>query len=144
MTRRGWVLFAAMCLIWGLPYLLIRVAVRQLDPTSVVVARTAIGGALLLPFVVRPGWLGKVRGHWRALVAYTVVEVTVPWLLLTRAEQHITSSLSGLLVSATPLVGFALARLTGDRQRTQPRQLAGLLLGLGGVVALVGLQLGHV
>ena len=51
MSRRGWLLFIAMCLIWGCPYLLIKVAVEELEPSTLVLARTLLGAALLLPFV---------------------------------------------------------------------------------------------
>src|SRR5437763_913539 len=104
MSRRGWVLFAAMCVIWGIPYLLIRVAVREFTPPTVVFLRTAIAAALLLPAVLRPDQIAALRQRWRALVVYTLVEVTLPWWLLTNAERHITSSLAGLLIAAVPLL----------------------------------------
>src|SRR5258707_9021284 len=113
MSRRGALLFAAMSVIWGLPYLLIRVAVRDLSPATLVFARTGVAVLLLLPFAVRPRLLRPLLPRWRPLLVYTVVEVTGPWLLLARAEQHLSSSLSGLLVAATPLIGVALARVIG-------------------------------
>ena len=142
-SRRGSVLFAAMCVIWGLPYLLIRVAVRDLDPTVVVFARTALATLLLLPIAVSRGVLRGLRGHWGWLLAYTTIEVAVPWLALTRAEQHLTSSLAGLLVAATPLFGVAVARIAGIETVIDGRRLAGLLVGLTGVACLVGLQVGQ-
>jgi drug/metabolite transporter (DMT)-like permease len=144
MTRRGWVLFASMCLIWGLPYLLIRIAVRDLSPATVVFARTAIAAVLLMPVAVWRGYLPSLRGHWRWLLVFTVVELTVPWYLLTSAEQHLTSSLAGLLVAAVPLVSVVLSRLIGDRERVSRRRLTGLLIGVAGVAALVGLDLGSI
>lgn len=144
MSRRGWVLFAAMCLIWGVPYLLIRVAVRDLSPATVVFVRTALGGLVLLPFAVRRGELGAVLARWRPLLLYTVVEVTLPWWLLTSAEQHLSSALSGLLVAAVPLLGVLLARVVGEPNPVDRTRVIGLSLGIGGVAALVGLQLGHI
>jgi drug/metabolite transporter (DMT)-like permease len=142
-SRRGWVLFAAMCVIWGLPYLLIRVAVRDLDPTFVVFARTAIATLILLPLALSRGALKGLRGHWPWLLTYTVIEVAVPWLLLTRAEQHLTSSLAGLLVAATPLFGVAVTRIGGLEGAVGARRMTGLLVGLTGVGCLVGLQIGN-
>jgi drug/metabolite transporter (DMT)-like permease len=144
MSRRSWVLFAAMCVIWGLPYLLIRVAVRQLSPADLVFARTAIGTLLLLPVAVKRGVLPGLRGHWRWLVAYTAVELTIPWFLLSKAEEHLPSSLAGLLVAAVPLVGIGLTRLLGIAESMTPQRWAGLVVGIAGVASLVGLQVGNI
>jgi drug/metabolite transporter (DMT)-like permease len=138
------VLFSAMCVIWGIPYLLIRVAVRELDPAQVVFGRTAIGALLLLPVAIGRGLLPQLRGHWRWVLAFTVVELAIPWLLLTRAEQHLTSSLAGLLVAAVPLVGIGISRLLGFHEELTVRRWAGLVVGVSGVAALVGLQVGHI
>lgn len=141
MSRRGWVLFAAMCVIWGIPYLLIRVAVRDLSPGTLVFLRTAIGGLVLLPLALRSGGFGPVLRRWRPLVAFAAIEIAIPWLLLGNAEQHLSSSLTGLLVAAAPLVGVVAGRLTGTREQVDARRWAGLLLGLLGVGLLVGLDL---
>jgi drug/metabolite transporter (DMT)-like permease len=138
------VLFGAMCLIWGLPYLLIRVAVRDLTPATVVFARTGIAALLLMPVAMWRGMLPSLRGHWPWLLAFTLVELTLPWYLLTSAEQHLDSSLAGLLVAAVPLFGVVLGRLAGDHEPVSRRRLAGLLIGIGGVASLVGLQLGDI
>ena len=144
MSRRGWLLFAAMCLIWGVPYLLIRVAVRDLSAPTVVFLRTAVGALVLLPFAVRRTSLAPLLQRWKPLLLFTLVEVAVPWWLLTTAEQHLSSALAGLLVAAVPLIGVVLARASGDAEPVAPMRLAGLLVGIGGVAALVGLQVGHV
>jgi drug/metabolite transporter (DMT)-like permease len=143
MPRRSWLLFAAMCVIWGVPYLLIRVAVRDLTPAALVFARTAIGGLVLLPFALRVGGFGLVLRRWRPLLAFTVIELAIPWLLLSDAETRISSSLSGLLVAAVPLVGVVAATVTGSQDRVDSTRLAGLLVGVVGVVGLVGLDLGE-
>src|SRR4029077_4663417 len=52
-SRKGWVLFAVMCLVWGIPYLFIKVAVGEVSVPVVVFARTAIGALLLLPLALR-------------------------------------------------------------------------------------------
>ena len=144
MTRRGAVLFAAMCLIWGVPYLMIRVAVRELAPVTLVFFRTAIGAALLVPFAARRRELRPLLARWWPLLAYTVIEVVIPWVLLARAETKLTSSLTGLLIAAVPLVGAVVVALTGTRERQGRRRWLGLLVGIGGVAALVGLDIGQV
>jgi len=145
MTRRGWLLFAAMCVIWGIPYLLIRVAVRDVDPATLVFLRTGIGGLLLLPLALRVGGFRAVARRWRPLLAFSVIEVAGPWVMLGDAERHLSSSLSGLLVAAVPLLGLVVARLTGtgDGDAGVVRMI-GLLVGLAGVVTLLGLDVGGI
>ncbi|MEO9134882.1 MAG: DMT family transporter [Jatrophihabitantaceae bacterium] len=143
MSRRSWVLFAAMCVIWGIPYLLIRVAVRDVAPGTLVFLRTGIGGLVLLPFALSRGGFGPVLRRWRPLLAFTVIELAIPWLLLSDAETRLSSSLSGLLVAAVPLVGVIVARLAGSDERADAGRLTGLGLGIAGVAMLVGLDLGQ-
>lgn len=135
MTRRAWLLFAAMCVIWGIPYLLIRVAVRELHPATLVFLRTGIAALLLLPIAWRRGELRPLLPLWAPLLLYTVLELGIPWLLLSSAETRLSSSLSALLIAAVPLVAAAALR-----ERLDPRRLAGLVIGLAGVAALVGLD----
>ena len=144
MTRRGAVLFGAMCLIWGVPYLMIRVAVRELAPVTLVFLRTAIGALLLAPFAAWRRELRPLVSRWWPLLAYTVIEVVIPWVLLARAETKLTSSLTGLLIAAVPLVGAVVVAATGSRERQGGRRWAGLLVGIGGVAALVGLDVGQI
>ncbi|MEO3822910.1 DMT family transporter [Actinomadura sp. B10D3] len=142
MSRRGWVLFALMSVLWGIPYLLIKVAVESVSVPMVVFARTALGALILLPLVVRSGRLAVVRRHWLALLAFTAVEILGPWALLSDAENRLTSSMTGLLIAAVPIIGVVLARLTGDAERLGPVRWAGLLIGLAGVGVLAGPHLG--
>jgi drug/metabolite transporter (DMT)-like permease len=144
MSRRGALLFAAMCVIWGVPYLLIRVAVRELAPVTLVFFRTGLGALILAPFAAWRGELRPLLSRWLPLVAYTAVEVAIPWVLLARAETKLTSSLTGLLIAAVPLVGAVVVALTGARERQGARRWLGLLVGIVGVAALVGLDVGQV
>lgn len=141
MTRRGLFLFGAMCVIWGLPYLLILVAVRDLSPAVLVLARTAIAALLLLPLAAARGELRPLKGHWVPLLAFAAIEIAIPWVLLGTAEQQITSSLAALMIASVPLVGAVIARTTGDRERLGLPNLLGLVVGLVGVAAIVGLNL---
>jgi drug/metabolite transporter (DMT)-like permease len=141
-TRRGWSLFLALSVIWGIPYLLIRIAVAELTPASLVFLRTTIGALLLLPAVLKTGRLRALLPRWRWILLFTFWEAALPWWLLSDAERRINSSLSGLLVASVPLVGALLSRLTGAHQPLGARRLAGLGLGFAGVVALIGLDLG--
>jgi drug/metabolite transporter (DMT)-like permease len=142
MTRRGWALFLAMSAIWGIPYLLIKVAVDEVAPVTVVFARCVIGSALLLPWTIARGQLRPALRYWRALLAFTLLEMTGPWLLLAYAEQSLSSSLTGLLVAGVPFVAALAARLAGEEERLTPVRLVGMGLGVVGIAALLGLDVG--
>jgi drug/metabolite transporter (DMT)-like permease len=129
-----------MCVIWGVPYLLIRVAVRELSPATLVLGRTAIAALLLLPLAVARDEIRPALRHWRALLAFAAIEIAVPWLLLNAAEQEISSSLAALLIAGVPLIGAVIARTTGARERMSHANLVGLLVGLVGVAAIVGIN----
>ncbi len=141
MTRRGLLLFSSMCVIWGIPYFLIRIAVGEISPVMLVFARTAIGALILMPIVLARGGLRGIGRKWIPLLVFAVVEVGGPWFCLSSAEQHISSSLAGLLVSCVPLFGILVAPLFRHREGLGPLGFAGLALGLVGVAAIVGLDL---
>ncbi len=140
MSARGYVLFAAMALIWGIPYLFIKVAVAELSPATLVLTRTALGAALLLPLAAVRGDLQSLVPRWRTVLVYTAVEVGAPWFLLSDAERHLSSSLAGLLIAGVPLVGVVLAWRTGGDDRPAARGIVGLAIGLVGVALVVGLD----
>ncbi len=140
MTRRGWLLFAAMSVIWGLPYLFIRVAVEYVTPGTLVFFRTAGAAVVLLPLTLARHQLAPVLARWRPLVLFAAIEVMLPWLLISDAERQLSSSLAGLLVAAVPLIGALVARFSSHADRVSRSQLAGLLVGIAGVAALVGLD----
>ena len=112
MSRRGWLLFAAMGVIWGIPYLLIKVADGGVSVPVLVFTRVALGSLLLLPAAVRGGYLGTLKGRLGWLAAFTAVEIVGPFALLSSAEKRLPSSTSGLLIAAVPIFGALLAWLT--------------------------------
>jgi drug/metabolite transporter (DMT)-like permease len=140
MSRRGWILFALMAVIWGIPYLLIKIAVGELTPATLVFLRTAVGATLLIPIAVARGGIRPLFPYWRAVLAYTVIEVALPWFLLSDAERRLSSSLTGLLIASVPLIGAGLTLLTRGSDRLERRRVAGLLVGLVGVAVLLGLD----
>jgi drug/metabolite transporter (DMT)-like permease len=137
-SRRGWVLFAAMGVIWGIPYLMIKVADGGVSVPVLVFARVFAGSVLLLPIAMRGGRLATLRCQWRWLVVFAAVDVIVPWLLLSDAERRLSSSLSGLLVAAAPVIGVVAAKLAGVSEPLTFIRWAGLGIGLGGVALLMG------
>jgi drug/metabolite transporter (DMT)-like permease len=132
-----------MCLLWGLPYLFIRVAVEHLNPGTMVFLRTAGASVLLVPAAAARGMLRPVLSRWRVILVFSLVEVVVPWVMLSDAERRLTSSLTGLLVAAVPLIAAALAFFSSYGDRMSLRQVAGLAVGFVGVGCLVGLDLGQ-
>ena len=129
-----------MAVIWGIPYLLIKIAVGELTPASLVFSRTLIGAALLLPVAAARGWLAPLLPYWRWVLAYTLVEVSLPWFLLADGERRLSSSLTGLMIAAVPLIGAVLQLLTRGDDRLDRRRVSGLLVGLIGVAVLLGLN----
>jgi drug/metabolite transporter (DMT)-like permease len=138
MTRRGLVLFGLMSVIWGIPYLFIRVAVAEITPSALVLARTGLAAAILLPIALARVDLRPVLARWRWVVAFAAIEIAIPWVALGSAEQHLSSSLTGLLIAGVPLVSTTLALATGGADRLGRTALLGLLIGLVGVAAIVG------
>ena len=138
MTRRGIVLFGLMSVIWGIPYLFIRVAVAEITPALLVLTRTALAAVILLPIALARVDLRPILARWHWVVAFAAVEIAIPWIALGSAERHLSSSLTGLLIAGVPLVGTALALATGGADRLGRAGLLGLLIGLVGVAAIVG------
>ena len=142
MTRKGWLLFIAMSVIWGIPYLFIKIAVRELDPTVVVFARVGLAAAILLPVAAQRRVLWQLRERWLLVAALACVQIVGPFLLIGYGEQHITSSLTSLLIAADPLLVVLFALRFDPSERVSSLRLLGLLIGIGGVVALLGLDVG--
>jgi drug/metabolite transporter (DMT)-like permease len=127
-----------MCVLWGMPYLLIKIAVEELTPAQLVLLRTGFAAALMLPYVLWKGQVGPVLRHWKPVLAFAILELAVPWWLLASAETRLSSSLTGLLVAAVPLVAAFVARAVGHGERLSRMRSLGLALGFAGVGALVG------
>jgi drug/metabolite transporter (DMT)-like permease len=141
-TRRGLILFAALGIAWGIPYLFIKVAVGELDPAMVVLARSALAAILLLPLAIFRREVLPVLRRWKPMLAYTIVEIVLPWFFLSSAEQRLPSSTAGLLLAAVPLAGVAVAIFIGRPARLSGINWLGIAVGMLGVAALVGLDVG--
>src|SRR6266496_611745 len=126
-----------MSVIWGMPYLFIKVADGGVSVPALVLKRLAVAAALLLPLAIRRRQIAGLWRHWRWLVVFATVEMIIPWALLSDAERHLSSSMTGLLVASVPIIGMVLARLTGGTERLTVVRWAGLLIGLAGVAVLM-------
>lgn len=140
--RRAVLLFAGLGVAWGIPYLLIKIAVEELHPTTLVLARVVIASAIMVPLAASRGALGGALRHWRVVVVYAVIEIVLPWFFLTRAEQHLPSALTGLLIAGVPIVGVLIALVTRRSEHLGARGTLGLGVGLAGVALLVGFESG--
>jgi drug/metabolite transporter (DMT)-like permease len=140
MSRRAWIAFATVSVLWGIPYFLIKVAVDEVQPAFVAWARIALAAALLLPIAWRSGALDGLRGHWRAIVAFTLVEVAVPFTMVPVGERYVSSSLAAILIASVPLTIAVMSLRFDPADRPTGSRLVGLFVGLAGVVALVGID----
>ena len=133
-------IFIALGIIWGTPYLFIKIGVEHLSPFVIVFSRVALGALFLLPIVLVRGTWRQLRGHWRWVIAFALAEMTFAFIALTWAEQRISSSLAGLLVAAVPMVAAVLAWRIGIDEQLRGMRLVGLGVGFLGVALLVGLD----
>lgn len=138
MSRRGLILFLILGVAWGVPYALIKISVSELSPEMIVVSRAAIGALILIPLAAGRGELGAVLARWRPLLAYTLIEIILPWFFLTTAEQRLPSSTAGLLLAAVPLVSVGAAIVLRRSERFALVNWIGIITGMAGVAALVG------
>ncbi|MCF2531672.1 DMT family transporter [Yinghuangia soli] len=141
MTRRAWALFASMSVVWGISYLFIKVAVEEVSAPVVVVARTAIAAAVLVPLALRRRAFDALRGRVKIVVLLSFTHVTGPFLLITYGEVHISSSLTALLIAAQPIMIALIALKVDASERVTGPRAVGLAVGLGGVGTLVGFDL---
>jgi drug/metabolite transporter (DMT)-like permease len=139
-TFRTWTAFVVLCVIWGIPYFLIKVALVDMSPAVVAGGRLALGAAVLLPIAWHRGVLKPALARKGAIVAFAFCELVVPFSAVSVAESAISSSLTGVLIATVPLVLAVIAPLFGIRERLGPRRLLGLAIGFAGVVALLGID----
>ena len=140
MSRKGWLLFFLCGFVWGIPYLLIRVAVEEVDPTVVVFVRVLIGALIFIPITWRSGALAASKKYWKWILFYAVGEMIGPFWLITTAEKHVTSGLAGLLIATTPIWSAIQASIHGDKSVWHHRRLLGMIIGFLGIFLVVGLE----
>ncbi|HEY2007228.1 MAG TPA: EamA family transporter [Solirubrobacteraceae bacterium] len=142
MTRRAWLAFAAVSVLWGIPYLFIKYAEQGgLTPITLAWGRLTGAAAILLVLAWRSGTLPTLRGRWRWLAAYAFFEVAIPFPMIAVGEQHVASSLTAIIIASVPLIGTVLALRYDHSEKPTPLRAAGLALGFLGVIALVGIDI---
>ncbi len=142
MTRKGWLLFIAISVFWGIPYFFIKIAVQELDPSVVVFGRAVIGALVLLPMAIRGKTVRSVLKHWPIVLLFSVIHMVGAFLLISYGEQHVSSSLTSLLIAANPIMVAVLALGFDKSERVNGLRLIGLLVGMVGLVVLLGFDVG--
>jgi drug/metabolite transporter (DMT)-like permease len=142
MTRRSWLLMGLLAALWGASYLFIKVALDDgIEPIFIVWARIALGALVLVPIAIRLGARGALGGRWPALAVMSLVQVVLPFLLITYGERHIASSLTGILVASAPIFTALLAVRFDQDERLRGIAAAGVVMGILGVALLFGVDL---
>ena len=140
MSRRAYFHFAVSGLFWGIPYLLMKVAVADIPPTVIVCSRVLIGAAILIPLAIHQKVLMDAIRGWRYVLPYAIFEMMIPWILITNAEKKISSGLAGLLIATVPIWSTIFASMNGDKTVWHSKRLVGIAVGFVGLVGLVGYE----
>jgi drug/metabolite transporter (DMT)-like permease len=140
MTRKHLGQFIFVGFLWGVPYLFMRVAVREFDPSVVVFGRVVIGAAILFPIAIRRGVVTETLRGFKWILAYAIFEMCGPWYLITHAETKINSGLAGLLVATVPIWSTIYSSLAGDKTVWHAKRLMGIIIGFIGLVLIVGIE----
>lgn len=140
MTLRAWVVFTALCVIWGTPYFFIKLALHDLAPAVVAWGRIAVGAAVLLPLAWKRNLIRPMLAHKGAICAFALVELVIPFVAISVGERWITSSLAGILIATVPLAVIMLSPLFGVREKLSVKRVAGLAVGFIGVITLLGID----
>ena len=140
MTARAWWLFAAVSVLWGIPYLFIKLAVEDISPVWVAFGRIVVALAVLLPYAWHKGALRGIGAHWKPLLVYSLVEICLPWPLIGFGEERVSSGLAAILIAAVPLIVALMALRVDHEERAEGARLVGLIVGFAGVVVLLGLD----
>ena len=140
MTRKSMIYFGLVGFLWGIPYLLMKVAVEDFPPAAVVAGRTLIGASILIPIAIyRKKFNGAVLG-FKFVAFYALLEMIGPWILITTAEQKISSGLAGLLVSTVPIFATIITSMRGDHSVWQFKRIFGIVVGFLGLILVVGIE----
>ena len=139
MSWRAWMAFAALGIIWGVPYFFIKLALQDLSPPVVAGGRVMLGAVILLPIAWRRGALHAMWAHKAAICAFALVEFVIPFSAISYGERWISSSVTGILIASVPMTIALIARFFGLHEPLRVARLTGLVLGFVGVAALLGL-----
>lgn len=140
MSRRGWLLFSLVGLLWGVPYLFMKVAIEELSTPMIVFSRLVIGASLLVPLALKEGTLKGATKYWKYIALYAVLEMVIPWTLITNSQRSLSSGVVALLVATVPIWATLFAHHTGDSTAAHRTRIFGIAIGLVGISLIVGIE----
>ena len=142
MTRRNWALFLAAGVLWGVPYLFIKIAVEPggFQPGFLVFARVTLGALFMIPLALKQGLFPEAMKYFKWILLYSIIELVGPWYFLSSGERHVSSGLAGLLIATVPFWSTLIASFLGDKSVWQSHRIIGMVIGFIGVVLVVGLE----
>lgn len=135
---RDWSLLAVLSVLWGGSFFFNGAALRELPPLTLVFLRVALGAAILLPLLRMQG-IGLPKGvtGWKPFVAIGLLNNVIPFSLIVLGQTFIPSGLASILNATTPLFTVMVMAAAGE-EALQIRRVAGVALGLAGVIILRG------
>jgi len=140
MTRRGWGLFSLVGALWGVPYLFMKVAVEELSTPLIVFARVLIGALVLIPLAFYKKALTPALKYWKYILLYAVLEMVIPWSLITSSQRDLSSGVVALLVATVPIWATFFAHYSGDTTAAHRTRIFGIAIGLLGIALIVGIE----
>jgi drug/metabolite transporter (DMT)-like permease len=143
MSRKSTLIFALVGVLWGIPYLFIKVAVDEdtgYAPAIVVFGRVLIGAAILIPLAIRDRSIFDAFRGIKFVAFYALLEMVIPWILIGTAEQKISSGLAGLLIASVPIWSNLITYFQGDKDALKANRIVGIGIGFLGVVLIVGIE----
>ena len=142
MTQRHWMLMALVAALWGSSYMFIKIALEEVSPVFLVFARCLLGALVLAPIALRRGAFAAARRHPWVVVLVAAVQIVAPFVLISVGQLHVPSSLAGILVASAPIFTALIAVAVVQSERLPRLGLAGIGLGIVGIVLLFGVDLG--
>ena len=140
MSRKGWALFALVGVLWGVPYLFMKVAVDELSTPVIVFSRLFIGALVLIPIALHQKTLRSAMQYWPYIALYAILEMVIPWTLITNAQKDLSSGVVALLVATVPIWATLFAHHTGDSTAAHRTRIFGIAIGFVGIAFLVGFE----
>lgn len=140
MSRRGWGLFSLVGLLWGVPYLFMKVAVEELATPVIVFSRVLIGALVLIPLAVYKKNFVPALKYWKYILLYSILEMVIPWTLITNSQRDLSSGVVALLVATVPIWATFFAHYSGDTTAAHRTRVFGIGIGLVGIALIVGIE----
>jgi drug/metabolite transporter (DMT)-like permease len=138
MSPGDWLLLVVLSILWGGSFFFAKIAVDELPPLTVALARVALAAALLLAAMRIMGVALPRRETWSAFAVMGLINNVIPFTLIFWGQTHIASGLASILNATTPLFTVLVAHVATADEKVTPTRLAGVTVGFLGVVVMIG------